>query len=493
MATASEKKSLLASYVTGITDSAGERYVTILGYFWPELITALLVSSVLNLIDASMIGHLKSTSMYATLGVALTIVLFLNKMAEGLSVGTVILCGQYNGMRRFTDVGRAAMSAFWVTVLVGGLIAAALYFGAASLFAFLHVPHKMAHFGIAFMRLRVVSIFLFFVYMALVGFLRGTKNTRVPMIFFVVGAVVFVFFDYTLIFGHFGFPALGLMGSAIASIIQNAVMLVAALGYIFCDTQMRQYSIQAIRSFDAQAALDIFRLSSPVILDKALLAGAKIWLVRLIAPMGKVALASYSVIRDMEQFAFVPAIAFASVITLLVSNDYGSGNWPGIKSNVKKVLFLASGLVFTILLLFALFPEAVIGFFSVKSRVVFFAATAFPVVSVLVLFDLLQVVLAGALRGAANVRLVMVTRLLVCGLVFLPLSYWFSTLPISNILVKFILIYGCFYLSDGVMSMVYVWWFRRDSWRSTAVSYKGAVDATYNRERDTTPRQPSAH
>lgn len=491
---AAPKKSLFKSYIFGITDHSGERYQTILGYFWPELVTAFLVGSVLNLIDASMIGHLKSTTMYATQGVALTIILFLNKMAEGLSVGTVILCGQYNGMRRFEAVGRAAMSAFWVTIVVGGVIAGSLYLGAGTLFSFLHVPDKMAIAGTAFMRLRVVSVFLFFIYMALIGFLRGVKNTRAPMVFFLIGGLTFLFFDYVLIFGHLGFPALGLMGSAIASIIQNAVMLGVALGYILYDRHMRQYSIETLKSFDLPAALDIVRLSCPIILDKALLAAAKIWLVRLIAPMGKVALASFSVIRDMEQFAFVPAVAFASVITLLVSNDYGAGNWTGIKSNIKKVLFMASGLVFAILLTFALCPEYVIGLFDTKGSFVLFAATVFPLISVMVLFDLLQVILAGALRGAANVRVVMVTRLMVCAGIFMPLSYWFSVLPISNILVKFTLIYGSFYLADGVMSIVYVWWFRRDAWRSSATSYKGAVDGTHNnRERDFTSEQPGAH
>lgn len=489
----SEKKSLLNSYIAGITDHAGERYSTIISYFWPELITAFLISSVLNVIDASMIGHLKSTSTYATLGVAFSIVLFLNKMAEGLSVGTVILCGQYNGKRRFADVGRSAMSAFWVTIFVGGVISFALYLGAHSLFVFLQVPEKMVHAGAAFMRLRVIGVFIFFVYMALIGFLRGTKNTRAPMVFFMMGGVAFLFFDYVLIFGKCGFPALGLHGSAIASIIQNVVMLAAALFYILYDKHMRQYSIEMVRGFDLHAALEIIKLSSPVILDKAILAAAKIWLVRLIAPMGKVALASYVVIRDMEQFAFVPAVAFAQVITFLVSNDYGAGNWIGIKSNIKKILFMASGLVFAILLFFALFPELVIHLFDTKGSFISFAATVFPAISVLVLFDLLQVILAGALRGAANVRVVMVTRLLVCVFFFMPISYWFSILPISNILIKFTLIYGSFYLADGVMTIVYVWWFRRDAWRSSVISYKGAVDGTYNRERDTTPRQPSAH
>ena len=59
-------------------------------------------------------------------------------------------------------------------------------------------------------------------------------------------------------------------------------------------------------------------------LDKAALAWAKMWLVVMIAPAGEYALASFSVLKDLEQFAFVPAIAFGQVITLLVSNDVGS-------------------------------------------------------------------------------------------------------------------------------------------------------------------------
>ncbi len=89
-----------------------------------------------------------------------------------------------------------------------------------------------------------------------------------------------------------------------------------------------------------------------------------------------------------------------------------------------------------------------------------------PMISILALFDLTQVILSGALRGASNVRVVMVTRLVGCGLVFIPLSYLFSILPIENMLLKFILIYGSFYMANGVMSLVYVFWFRRDCWNS---------------------------
>lgn len=464
-----EKKSLWQSYVAGITDRMdGERYGTIIGYFLPELVTAFMVYSVLNCIDAAFIGHLKSTSLYATQGVTSTFIHFLTKVAEGISVGTVVLCGQYNGLQRFSDVGRAAATALWVTVGVGGAISLFLYFGAPAIYSFLQVPEQIASHGVAYLQLRSLGIFLSFLYFALVGFLRGVKNTRLPMLVFVLGGFVFVLCDYALVFGAFGLPEMGLQGSAIASIIQHAVMLCAIITYIVMNKNMRKYSVSLVSGFDRPAAGRILRLSWPVMLDKAVLALAKIWLVKLLAPMGKVALASFSVIKDMEQLAFVPAAAFAQVITLLVSNDFGIKNWQGIKNNTKKILFMASFAVITILLAFSIFPEKIIHIFDTKNAFTAFAATLFPMISLFVMCDVLQLILAGALRGAANVRFVMMTRVLVGLFVFLPLSYGFSIMPISNILIKFFLVYSSYYLANGVMGLIYVYRFRREGWKYDA-------------------------
>lgn len=462
-----KKKTLVQSYIAGITDSlSGESYSRIAGYFLPELVTAFLLSSILSWIDASFIGYLESTSMCATQGVMTTFVHFLTKIAEGLAVGTVVLCGQYNGMERYRDVGKTAMSALVITLFVGGIISLLLYFGAYPINLFFKTSPFMVKLGVRFLRLRAIGIFFSFVYFALIGFLRGIKRPGLSMKFFLLGGVVFVFFDYALIFGKFGFPQMGFQGSAVASVIQYGVMLLSVMLFLVLDKKTRRYSASLLQSFDKNHAYDIISVSWPVMLDKATLAAAKIWLVRLIAPMGKTALASFTVIREMEQFAFVPAIAFAQVITFLVSNDYSVGNWLGIKNNTKKVIFLSSIMVFTILLLFSLWPVPVIQFFDKKGSFTQFTATAFPLLSVLVFFDLLQLILAGALRGAANVKTVMWTRVIVCICFFGPLSYGLSLLPITNLIVKFLLVYGSFYIGNGVMSLVYIYRFRRDTWKN---------------------------
>ena len=462
------KQTLWQSYIAGITDrSTGERYVTILSFFLPELVTAFLSWSLLNCIDAYFIGHLASTSTYATHGVALKVIHMLMKIAEALSIGTLVLAGNYNGLHQPEKVGRAAVTALWVAIFTGATLACTLYFGAYFILAyFLQVPEKIALLGTPFLQLRAIAIFFMFVYFAFIGFLRGIKKPDLFMKFFMLGGVVFVFFDYALVFGKFGFPEMQLQGSAIASIIQYVVMLCAAVLYIVIDPKSRQYGLHAFKSFDRTMLPDIWRLSWPVVIDKTVLTVAKLWLVRLIAPMGKMVIAGFNVICDMEQLAFVPALALAQVITFLVSNDYGIRNWMAIKNNTKKVMFLSSIMVLSILVVFSVYPRFIVNFVDRKGSFTQFTVLAFPALSIFVVFDVMQIILAGALRGASNVKTVMLTRLFVTLLVFVPLSYFFANSSIANPVIKFILVFGSYYISNGVMSIIFVYRFRRDAWKS---------------------------
>src|SRR3990167_10790209 len=96
------KKSMLTSYIAGITDTEnGESYSQIMGYFWPEFISALLLYSLPIWLDSYFISQLESTSMYATLGSTNNFIHLILKLAESISVGSVILGGQFNGMRAY--------------------------------------------------------------------------------------------------------------------------------------------------------------------------------------------------------------------------------------------------------------------------------------------------------------------------------------------------------------------------------------------------------
>lgn len=468
------KKGLLTSYVSGLKDTVnGDSYGRIMRYLTPEFITALLLTSLPFWLDAYFISHLKSTATYATLGVTGNLIHFLIKSAEAFSVGTVILSGKFNGRGDYKEAGNVLRDSFWVTCLLGLIFALFLYCGANMIYGWYGVTAEMRVVGIPFLKLRSVSVFFTFVYLAFVGFLRGIKNSKIPMAIFILGACLFVVTDYVLIFGKWGFAPCGLQGSAIASMVQYISMFIVVLVYVLSNQKVRRYGVHLFKDIARWDYVgELFYLSWPIILDKATMAFAYIWLSKLFCSMGTSATASYCVVKDMERFSILPAIAGAQVITFLVSNDCGIQNWQGVKANIKKMIFLTSIVTLIVLCLFCFNPKPVIALFDKKGDFIDFAARVFPVISILSFFDVIQLILAGALRGAGNVHTVMLVRVAITLCYFVPISYFLVHLPIEDQMLKFILVYGSFYVGNALMSVLYIAKFRSEDWKIAFLKQK---------------------
>ncbi len=462
------KQGMMASYFAGIVDKQhGESYWRILAYFIPEYITSFVIFALPFWIDSYFISLLKSTPAYATLGTTNNALHLLFKIAEACSIGAVILVGNHNGLHEYTKAGRIFRDVFWFTLMVGFFLAVVLYCTSFFILHWLNASPEIIALGIPFWRLRAIGVFFTFAYLAFIGFLRGIKNTRTPMYIFVIGALIFTFFDYCLIFGLYGFPRMGFNGSAYASVLQAITMAIAAAFFVLYDPRYRAYGIQLFSGYEGGSYYkELFMVIWPIAIDKATLAFAYVWLSKMLNTMGTCSTASFCAVKDLERFAFLPAIALAQVITFLVSNDYGIHNWAGIKSNLKKVVFLASIMVCSILALFSIFSASLLTIFDKNGDFTSMTVRIFPFLSILVFFDLIQLVLSGALRGAGDVKVVMWTRLAVCIGYFFPVSYFLTQLTIVDPAIKFLLVYGSFYVGNGLMSIVYINRLRGAKWKA---------------------------
>lgn len=461
------KENLLVSYWRGISDGTkAESYKNIIfKYFLPEYITALVLYSALNFLDAYFIGFLYSTSSHGAQVATNTFLHWLVKVGEAFSIGTVVICGMYNGAKKYEDAGRALFDTFWVTTISGFVISAALFLGAPWIYSFMGTASDITAKAIPFLRVKAIMLFFMYTYFAFVGFLRGIKNTRTPMNIFSIGAVVFVFFDYALIFGKFGFPVLGLQGSAFAALIQYCVMSILVAGVVLFNDEYRKYSLSLVKhGYNFENIKRFLYISVPVVLDKSSIAIAYIWINKMVSPMGKIATSSFGAIKELERFGFLPAMAFAQIITFLASNDFGAKNFDRVKPNIKRSIFLATLFVSAILLVFSLYPKAFISLFDRKNAFTDFSAKAVPILSFFVVLDIVQLILSGALRGVGQIRTVMWTRMFMVFVYFIPGTYLVSQYSGFTWQMKFLLIYVMFYIGSGLMSCVFINKFRSKDW-----------------------------
>ncbi len=444
----------------------GLSYGKIFHYFYPECISALIIYFLPYCIDCLFICNLQSTNSYAISGIVDNFLTMFLKASEGLSIGTIIIAGYYNGLRDFKKAGEAFVDAFWMVLLIGAVVSTSLYFLGSAICAFNKFSPEMIEQGIPYLKCKAISIFFMFLYFALVGFLRAIKNTFVPMVVFACGAVVFVFVDYVLIFGAFGMPQLCLLGSAMASIVQYAFMSIVMLFYILLTQKHEKYHISILTTkFNWCRTVKLLWVSVPIVIDKVSIAFAYAWLGSCMSHLGATAGAAFSCIKMMERFAFLPAIASAQVITFLVSNDVGQERWNDIHANIKRVLIIATVMVGMILLIGSLWPSWFVTFFDKKGEFGYLVAIIFPALSVLILIDLLQLILSAALRGAGDVSTVMFTRVAVISVYFIPATYVISWFTFHAMVTKMLVTYAAFLFGNALMSLVYVYRLRQNHWK----------------------------
>lgn len=443
-------------------------------YFLPELVTAWLLYIALEIIDLRFISCIDTSSCGITLVISNGFLHLITKVAEGLSVGMVILCGQHNGAHEYKTTGKILTTALWTTACIGGIIALGAYFYAPAIYQFYEVPDAVMALGVPFLRIRVIGVFFSFIYFIVLGFLRGIKNTKTPMLLFLLGACVFLFFDYALIFGVWGFPALGFTGSAVATVLQYASMLLGGLFYVFYNKNHEKYEIKPFSKPVWDHVKTLLFISCPIMIDKASIAFCPNWLAKLVGSTARISTASishlmldsYTVLKTMERVGILPAVAFAQVITFLVSNDYKIHHFAHIRENIQRVLLYAMLLVGVSTLFFCLWPQFFLGLLGREHAYNSYIAYSLPFIAFTIFFDVTQLVFSAALRGASDVQTVMWTRILATFFFFIPFSYGIYLLPIENTLLKFVLLYCSAHLNYALMSLIYKIRLRGKQWQS---------------------------
>lgn len=444
---------------------AGESIPQILSYWLPELISVFIIVALPPLFDAYLVAGLQSTSAYGALGMATNFLHTLVKLSEAIPVAAIAIIGRHNGAKRYAQCGRELVTTFWTTVLLGATQLVIIFFGATMIYEWLGVPREMAIIGAPFLRLRSVGVFLAFVLWAFMGFMRAVKNTRAPMYITLLGTLSYLVCSAVLIQGRGGFPVCGIYGAAIAAIVQYSIMLAAAIWYIRNNPAYQKYlKTLDVFVFNGGHVWKLLIISLPIIIDKSSLAFSYVWLSKMLAPLGTHAIATFDIIKNLERSAIMPAAAFAQVITFLVSNRLGARDPKGAKSNIVKVIGVGFILVGAAVLLLCTYAHFFVSRISPNTTITAFAVPLLRVMSLLAGFDFLQLILAGALRGAGSVKVVMWTRFSCCMFFFLPLSYILSSSSFHSEQVKFGTIYGAFYLNTALMGVIFLICLLRGNW-----------------------------
>lgn len=229
--------------------------------------------------------------------------------------------------------------------------------------------------------------------------------------------------NWLLVFGNWGLPALGAVGSGWATSVSRWFMClgVLVLGRDVLASRLRRWRRGAM---SWRPLVGMFRLGAPIGGHMVLEFGAFGAIGVFMGWLGAEAMAGHQVAVNLAAFAFMVPVGIAQAATALVGKSVGEGEPPLARRFVGASLLACCAAMTVTAALFAGFPEAISSQFTGAEGVVAVAAALLPVAACFQMFDGLQVVCAGLLRGVADTVRPLLYNILGFWLLGMPVSLW---------------------------------------------------------------------
>src|SRR5215208_2783342 len=388
----------------------------------PIIIQQLMFSG-LNMLGVVFVGQ-KGDASVAAVGLAGQVAFLLNLVHFGIISGAAMFTAQFWGRQDIPNLRRVLG-----LCLILAISASFLFFALAQLFPsqILHIYSRdPAVIGLGTNYIRTFSwTFLFFaITFSYALVMRSTGDVKTPTLVSVGALLISTFLSYSLIFGKFGLPELGIQGAAVAAVIARMIECVTLLVVIYWRKSPVAASFRELTGFDRVFFLRVIKPLLPVILNELLWSLGITTYNIIYGRMGTQSYAAMNIVSTIEQVGFVIFIGISNATSVLVGNRIGSGKEEEAYLYAGRSLGL--GILGGMLIgaTFQLIKEPILSLYNVSPEVIRNAGYIINVVSFFLWIRVNNMTtVVGILRAGGDTRFSLFLDGLIIWIVGVPMAY----------------------------------------------------------------------
>jgi putative MATE family efflux protein len=387
------------------------------------LIVGNFIQSLVLITDMAFLSHLGDLEFDAAGNGGMVYITFY-MIAVGLGDGMQISIARFLGQSDLVSIRRTFQNGLLTLLAFAIFFFLLLKMFIPSFFETFSNNESIASFQNDYIGVRSYSIFLGLLAYGMMSFLLAVGKTKIVFITSIVMSAVNVFGDYTLVFGKWGFPEMGVEGAALASVFADLSTVIILSVYFATQSWIKEYQLFNRFSFEWMRIKQLFKLSWPLMVQGFLSMGTWTVFFVMIEQMGQRDLEISQNIRAMYFLAFVPIFGFAATTKTYVSQLLGAGKHAEIALVQKKILILV---VCTVLLFFhgaLLYPEFLISMVNPRADVVNETALILRQIFPAVLIFAFTSVFYNTISGSGNTRVSLLIEF-VCVFFYLLVAYIF--------------------------------------------------------------------
>jgi len=385
--------------------------------------------------DAAFVGQIGPNEQ-AAVSLAGSLYVLVLVFALGISMGVTPLVAE--AVAEKDKIKSLLKNGLVVNLLVGTCLFLLLLFISPLLYHF-DQPPLVVQLAIPFLTVMTFSMIPLSLYSTFKQFAEGLSFTTAAMVISLSANLLNIVLNYVLVFGHWGFPEMGLMGSCWASFIARCMMAISMFLFVFYNSDLKPYwyKFREVRlSWDISKK--IMAIGIPSGMQWVFEIGAFSFAILMIGWIGVKEQAAHLVAISLAAVTYMFASGIGAAVAVRVGNHLGLKDKLGIRQAGFSAFIVVLVFMFICAVMFILLRNELPSYFSKESDVIEIASSLLIIAAIFQLGDGLQVVALGALRGLQDT---------VWPTVIALIAYWIIGLPVSYLL--------AFKLNYGVQG---IWW-----------------------------------
>lgn len=378
--------------------------------------------------DTIMVGKYAGNTGVSAVGLSSEIIYtFFNILvAMGLSVGVTSIISRALGgknLEKAKDIGNIAIK---LAFILGLILSVLVFIFSKNILRIAGAEEKIIGLASGYIRICSIGITFNMITNVMNGIFRGSKNTKTPLYSAFIANVVNIFLDYSLIFGKFGFPELGVMGAGVAT----TTAIICAFLFIISQRKKLPFEINPLLRNKKENFKELVFLSVPSGCQEGAFSINRLINVSIIMGLGSIAFASNQITITIESMSFMPGWGLSVALTSLVGHSFGEKNLKKAKEYITCTIVLAVICMGIMSIIFFVFPKELISLFIKKDEieVIKWGTICLMLAGIEQIPMAIAMVLEGAMKGMGDTKTPFKVVLITNWLVRMPLMYYFLVL-----------------------------------------------------------------
>lgn len=373
----------------------------ILRLTWPIFVETMLFM-ILGTVDTLMLSKYSDNAV-AAVGVSNQIVWFINLIFAVITTGTAILCAQYRGAENKDGMSVVATISLIINGVLGIILSIVIVFNSRAVLNLLNVPADIMGYAADYLVIVGGAAFIQALITTIAAIIRSHGFTKVTMKITLVMNIINLLGNYVLIYGKFGFPAMGVRGSALATSVSRGVALIAAF-IILIKYVDRNISIKKLKPFPYDVLKKLLKIGIPSAGEQISYNTSQLVITYFITMLGSEALATKSYVGNITMLTMVFSISIGQGTSILIGKEVGAKRYKEAYELALHTLKTALIISFFAALLCAIFGRALLSIFTSNMNIVELGAKLLIIDWILELGRVFNLVIINALRAAGDVK-----------------------------------------------------------------------------------------